>query len=229
MKGTEQVPIAAPIDPVATADDRPVVLDLIEKNKKQIGEIREELKKDPLYIPKKHDELWIVRFFLSHKKVKPAVRAAKYTLQFRKEHNLDAVDIRGQCIDKNVPNPTLAKYLSHCDDDAGTFSIPDKRRSVLHYVRLAGIKQHDLVENLTREEWLPVYLHFTEWSFQWLDYITRTTGRLTKLLRLIDLKGLKMSMLNIENISRDGKAMGAMEDCYPQALHSIKLCNAPAW
>jgi hypothetical protein len=228
MKGII-VPIAAPIDPVTTEDDRPAVLDLIEEKKQLIGAMREELKKDPLYSPMKHDDLWVLRFLLSHTKVKPAMKAAQHTLQFRKEHKLDEVDIRSQSLDKNSPNQALAKFRSHCDDDAGIFSIPDPRRNVVHYVRFAGIKQHAVVENLTSEECLEAYINFTEWSFQWLEYITRTTGRLTKLLRLIDLKGFKLSMLNSENISRDGKNMGTMEHCYPQALQAMYLCNAPLW
>jgi hypothetical protein len=73
MKGID-VPVAAPIDQVTTENDRPAVLDIIGKKKHLIGEMREELKNDPLYSPMKHDALWILRFLLSPKNVKRATR-----------------------------------------------------------------------------------------------------------------------------------------------------------
>jgi hypothetical protein len=30
-------------------------------------------------------------------------------------------------------------------------------------------------------------------------------------------------------LKRDGEAMGIMEDCYPQLLQSIFICNPPVW
>jgi hypothetical protein len=60
------------------------------------------LASDPLYEPNKHDDLWIVRFLLSHKqKVKAVTKAAQYTLQFRAKHQLDEVDIRYSPIGPN--------------------------------------------------------------------------------------------------------------------------------
>jgi hypothetical protein len=76
--------------PVCNEDVRPSVLDLIEKNRKTIDAVKQALEKDPLYTAEKHDDLWIFRFVLSHKKkVKEAVKAATSTLKYRKEHKLD--------------------------------------------------------------------------------------------------------------------------------------------
>jgi len=65
--------------------------------------------------------------------------------------------------------------------------------------------------------------------FQWLDYATRTTGRFTKSLRIMNLTGLGMSIMNRRDMRRDGDIMGLMEDCYPQSLESIKACFAPTF
>ena len=83
------------------------------------------------------------------------------------------------------------------------------------------------MENLSEDYWLPIFLHCSEWSHQWLDYVTRTTGRLTKSVRFVDADGLAMSMFNRECGRRDGKVMGLMEDCYPQLLESIFMCTPP--
>jgi hypothetical protein len=78
-------------------------------------------------------------------------------------------------------------------------------------------------------DWLPAFCYVSEWTFQWLDYITRTTGRLTKSLRLVDMEGFQVSRCNKEAMKRDGDAMAVMEDCYPQLLQTMFLCNAPKW
>lgn len=72
-------------------------------------------------------------------------------------------------------------------------------------------------------------MYLTEWSFQWLDYITRVTGRLTKSIRLLNFKEMKMSNISLENSKRDTAALGVMEDVYPQLLQTIYLCHGPAW
>lgn len=61
------------------------------------------------------------------------------------------------------------------------------------------------------------------------DHVTRITGRLTKSVRLIDTRGFAMSMISYEALKRDGDAMGVMEDCYPQLLQGIFICNPPSW
>ena len=70
--------------------------ELIEEHMRLIDDVKRALGTDPLYDVTKHDDLWIVRFLLSHKKtVKLSVKAAKHTLQFREEHKLDEHDING--------------------------------------------------------------------------------------------------------------------------------------
>ncbi len=42
---------------------------------------------------------------------------------------------------------------------------------------------------------------------QWCDYVTRTTGRLTKSVRLMDTRGFTLSCISSEGLKRDGDAM----------------------
>lgn len=94
---------------------------------------------------------------------------------------------------------------------------------------MASVDDHALVKNLDESDWLPVFAYFSEWTHQWLDYITRTTGRLTKNVRLANMTGVKLSGVSPESGRRMGKAMEVMEDCYPQLLHGIFMCNPPIW
>jgi hypothetical protein len=219
--------IAEPIHPIDEFDDRPSVKSLILKYRNPIDQVRDELLSEPLYCTNKHDDLWILRFVISHKEnLKAATKAAKYTMTFRKEHRLDEKDIRYMLPNHNE---SLQRYLKYVDDDAIRFVCPDQQRGIITFIDIAGVDQHSLVSNVDESDWLPSYLHFTEQAFQWLDYITRTTGRLTKSIRIIDASNIKLNSLNIELSRRDGKVMNLAQDCYPQLLQSMFICDAPCW
>lgn len=231
MKGID-VAIADPIPPVNEYDERPSVKELIEKKRKIIDLVKADLADEPLYDASKHDDLWILRFVLSHGKKKRAVKAAKVTMAFRQTHKLDDEDFRAfpPAGPRTHPRGKVFKdYLQYCNDDALNFCVPDAKRGVIGFLDVPGIHQHELVKHFPEEEWLPAFLYMSEWSHQWLDYVTRTTGRLTKTLRIANTDGIRVKHINSENQKRDGKAMGIMEDCYPQLLQGIFVCNSPPW
>ena len=61
------------------------------------------------------------------------------------------------------------------------------------------------------------------------DQVTRRTGYLTKYVRIVDLKGLKLSGVSREFQRRDSKNSKEIENAYPQLLGAIFLCHAPKW
>ena len=93
MKGVDEA-VADPIDPINEHDERPSVKALLDQHSDKIDKIRQGTVDDPLFDAKKHDDLWILRFWLSHKKTKQAIAAAKTTLLFRQKYKLDDKDIR---------------------------------------------------------------------------------------------------------------------------------------
>jgi CRAL/TRIO domain len=222
--------IAEAIPPVTALDQRRAVIDLITQHRTRIDQVRTELESDPLYNPNKHDDLWILRFLLSHKlRVKQAVKTAKFTLAFRAQHDLDRHDIRYNESYDGFAGESCARYMKYCTEDAVSFLLPDGKRGVVGIICLAGFDQHGLVKNVDESDWLPIFMFSSEWTHQWLDYITRTTGRLTKSIRIVDMAGVTLLGLNSENSRREGNAMGVMEDCYPQMLQSLVVCHAPPW
>ncbi|CAB9498712.1 expressed unknown protein [Seminavis robusta] len=226
MKGVE-VAIADPVEPVCTEDDRPAVKALILKHSEKIDKIKTALEDDPLYNPKKHDDLWILRFWLSHKKSKAAIEAAKHTLEFRKKYHLDELDIR-KMPPQEVKDGKLAEYNAAWKRKDGIVCYhPDPKRGVIVFIAVEARDQNVLVEKLSEDYWLPALLYLDEYSFQCLDYVTRTTGRLTKLIRFADCRGLSLGGLNMECTRRDARFMALMEDCYPQMTECIFVCNAP--
>jgi len=229
MKGVD-VAISDPIPPVDEYDKRLPVKELITENRDKIDEVRDILREDPLYDPQKHDDLWILRFLLSHKKnVKKASKASKSTLLFRQQFNMDEKDIRRDPPGESCCNKSTQRYFKYIKEGACEFVSPDPKRGVLIFANISDFACNDLVKNLDESEWLPHFSYITEFSHQWLDFVTRTTGRLTKQIRIIDLGGISMSDINMESNRRDGKAMGVMEDCYPQLLQRIFICNSPTW
>jgi hypothetical protein len=227
MQGID-VPIVDAIDPVTPEDDRLSVKELIATHRESIDKIKVELDSDPLFdYPAKHDDLWILRFYLSHKKVKPSVKAAKHTLLFRKEHNLDEKSLMSD------PSPHLAKdgplyeyWRDRSPNDSLVFSLPDKKRGVVGFFKFAGFVP-GASSVVSKEAWDYAFIYCSEWTHQRLDYVTRTTGLLTKSIRLIDMEGVGMKHMNRKDAKQDGDIMGLMEDCYPQLLQTIYICNAP--
>jgi CRAL/TRIO domain len=225
------VAIAEPAVVNSKDDDRPSIAELIREHRTSIDEIKMELLSEPEFdYENKHDDLWILRFVLSHKKRKQtAVKAAKHTLAFRKEYELDERDIRFSPPGPESDCEAIRRYSVYCDDDTFQWTLPDPQRGVVTFIRYAGLDQHGVVANVAEEDWVPVFVHISEWAHQWLDRISRTSGRLTKNTRLVDLAGMTMRAFSMKNTKRDSKVMNMMEDCYPQLLKSIYVVNPPLW
>lgn len=220
-----------PLPPVNEGDERLALVDVLKEHRSLIDQVAAELANDPLYQSSKHDDLWIVRFLLSHKKnIKAAVKAAKHTLAIRAEYRLDEKDIRFTRFDKNLPdNAAVQRYLSYCNDDMFQLTLPNVQLGVVCFIDIGHMDQHGLVQNVDAADWLPSFMYIAEWSHQWTDYISRTTGRLTQSIRIMDLAGLKLSAVSNEAKKRDSNAMKVVEDCYPQMLKGIFVCHSPVW
>ena len=227
MKGIEVAIVDPPIEPICEEyDHRPAVKDLIQEYSEKIEKIKVGIIDHPHYDSTKHDELWILRFYLSHKKSSKAIEAAKVTLDFRHEYNLDERDIR-HIPPHRVTDGKVGKFMSFTHDGAILPTHPHSQRGVIMFIKPASMEMNALVENLTEDYWLPTFIYITEWSHQWLDYVTRTTGRLTKQVRFMDPEGMSLSKFNRECMKRNAHAVNHMEDYYPQLLEAAFICNPP--
>jgi hypothetical protein len=74
---------------------------------------------------------------------------------------------------------------------------------------MLGLDQHGVVANVAEEDWVPVFVHTSEWAHQRLDRISRTCGRLTK----YTVTGLTMTAFSMKHTKRD---RNSMEDWYPR-------------
>ena len=113
--------------------------------------------------------------------------------------------------------------MKYAEDDFGQTCVPDRRLGVIVFLRMAALDQHSLVKNVSKDDWLPAFCYLNEWCFQWCDYLTRTSGRLTKFIRVVDAVGCGISWFNVEANRRDGHAMNAMEGKYSYSRKCSKM------
>ena len=116
MQGVDEA-VADPIEPVCPEDDRASVKALIEEHGEKIDKIRQGIVDDPLFDAQKHDDLWILRFWLSHKKTKQAIAAAKTCLAFREKWKLDEKDIRDETPHKTTEPRSKEYWEVRCQGD----------------------------------------------------------------------------------------------------------------
>mmetsp|Transcript_5661 Transcript_5661/g.6930 ORF Transcript_5661/g.6930 Transcript_5661/m.6930 type:complete len:290 (+) Transcript_5661:116-985(+) len=218
-------------------DSRPLVSELLEKNASQILELRSILQVDPNFVAEKYDDVWMLRYLLSHKKVKKASVAAINTMKFRKEYKLnDFGDIRHKVpdhfnLDSNQHIEASKKFISayYKSNTAIMHTQPDKDRGVVTYIIANQGNMDKVVETMTKEEILLAYSYNNEITYQILDEITRRTGRLTKVLKIMDLTDMPLSAMNKKYMKLDAEANKQLEDFYPQLLGSALVVNPPGW
>lgn len=222
-------------------DDRPFIKDLLSEHTSSIAAVRASLREEPdlsdLYDPSLYDDIWILRFLLSHKNdVDAATRAAVATMKFRQEYKLNDTDLRGRM--KHLDGvPAEAGYgLPHCEKLTACATkyacfntLPDENRGPIMYVYLDKLDMNKLNETCTQEELKLSAIYTNESYYQILDTITRRTGRLTKLLKVCDMDGLSMRKMNRGYLSKDGAASKEIDDYFPQLLGGLLVVHAPKW
>lgn len=220
-------------------DNRPLVKDLLEKHASKLAELRAILEKEESYSKEHYDDLWMLRFLLSHNtKVSKASTAAINTMNFRKERKMNELgDIRNKLLDHSNIDAQCDRYfeihkqyLKVCHSNlALMFTLPDPDRGLVQIITPKFIDQKKVVQDMTIEETVDVYLLSNETIFQINDEITRRTGKLTKVLRIMDMTGFSLKDFDREYIKRDGAANKAIEDCYPGLLGTCVVNDPPSW
>lgn len=237
-----------PIALTCPEDTRPAVRDLLAQHRKKLAALRGLVEDHEHFQPGRHDDLWLLRFLLSHGG-KPAVAAAKArgAITFRHARRLDEVDLKLLWPRTDVVQATAAdhffaegtawqhfrsasaKYDTCCGPDALIHLWPDPDRSIITIIKMAGLDMNALAHTLTNAEQACVAQYYIEWASQLCDFVTRRTGRLTKSIRLVEARGMALTAINKEYLKRDAAIAAETEDFYPQLLASIYICHSPGW
>ena len=204
------------------------VSDLLNIHRDDVDALRVALQHDTLFDLKRHDDLWLLRFVLSHAAkggVAAAAKAARGALRYRDDMGMDAPDYDA------TPEAKAAIKLFYDNIGAGgiSFFAPDSERGVLLVAVTRLIDMPGIANATTRDQFLLAARCASEWLFRRCDETTRRTGYLTKYVRLVECDGMRFSQMSREFRARDAQSARLLEECYPQMLESIFLCHPPGW
>lgn len=228
---------ATPITPVTSWDIRPAVSDLLLEHADSIQKMRSILEGEPMFVPQLHDDLFLLRFWLSHaskrnpaKSITRAADAARVTIKYRAHHGLDDVDIRHDWPNPQSRTPIYRKFFDCFRAGCLRHTIPNNDRGLVTFFQISGMDPKLMLAKLSEDEQRASAARFAEWSFQILDAATRRTGRLTKAARLIDFRGANFSaVLDRDLNKREATIAKAFEDHYPQVLGHVFIIDPPGW
>jgi len=218
--------------PVTAEDDRPLVRDLLLQHERGLEALRSLVVGEPLYSPTVHDDLWLLRFLLSHKdKVAVAARAAASCMRYRHENGLDVLDAIAA---DEAPDATEQRLIdltnTSIEDGSLSWYQPDPDRGVVMMCLARGMDLEKLSAQVDADEQARLGRRTREWLFQVSDRVTRRTGRLTKVAELIEVKGASMSKVMSGEWQKRDQALAKMtEDFYPQLIGAIYICHPPSW
>jgi len=240
-------------EPSDVVDERPLISDLLAEHFRTIEAVRDEILADEVgrflhskgSNAKRYDEIWILRFVLSHKgNVKSATRAALDTMKFREKKKLNELgDIRYRMvnvgIDPAYPEewkdkewlPGQEFFASCCEPNALIMYQPDMSRGVIELIDVGKVDSHAIAKGMCDAvgDWSNFNLYSNESNFQVLDHVTRTTGRLTKLCRIFDMRNVGWNTVSFDYVRQDSTACKVVEDFYPQHLGMACIVNCPDW
>ena len=158
--------------------------------------------------------------------------AYKYIYIYGKEHNIDDIKIQHpKHREGGLSLPVDQRiFYDYWEKDTFLNIIPDSDRGVISYMLLQGLNQHELVKALTEEQILKDYINLHEWAYQISNDITRRTGRLTKQLRIYDMKSMPLRQINRKYLFHiDARINAQMADVYPLLLGALFIVNSPPW
>jgi len=237
---------------VNSHDDRPLIADLLVTHFVAIVSIRERINANDIgkelfhkgCNSERYDDIWILRFVLSHRcNVKSATKAALKTMIFREEKKLNEVgDLRykiknykgednNATSNSNATNdlPGRKLFKTFCEKDAIFNFLPDKNRSISGIIQLSNVDMDRIVTDTSEEESFEWYLYHHESFHQVLDEITRRTGRLTKMMQIIDMANMQLLKMNLTYVKRDAYALHIIEEFYPEHFGAMFIFNSPGW
>ena len=210
-------------------DTRPLIGELLAEHSEEIRSVQNMLltADEELYRANSsvYDDIWILRFILSHKKdVKAAGKAALKTMNFRKENKLNELgDTR------HILFPVQELFGSFCEGRHSIESWPDENRGIIQYINLSAIDTSSVGSKMSHDDLVSLYMYVNESVYKTLDEVTRRTGRLTKCLRVIDFGKVQLRKLNLSYLKKDAAASKDIEDYYPQLLGMLLVVNSPSW
>merc|ERR1712151_998877 len=119
---------------------------------------------------------------------------------------------------------------NNCVSKGGYYhTLPDINRGIVTFMRVDKVDMKAIATKINDDDLVEAYIYLNESIYQTLDHITRTTGRLTKQLKVIDFEGANLKHINMKFIKKDSTVNKKLEDFYPQMLGMLVIVNSPSW
>jgi len=202
--------------------------DLLKKHAADVAELRLSLGKD-LPVTKKfpyYDDIWLLRYILSFKTAKKALKPAQICIAWRKE-NQEFLD---KCADDGaefkkldisvVSNKYQVAGLVDCLKDGGPFVV----------IRPSQGDPEAMYTNMTYAELHQLHYGYRELSFRRCDRLTRSSRIIVKQILIFDMDKVSFSKVMDR---RGGKVYGpvskACANYYPQLQSKFVMINTPSW
>ena len=204
-----------------------VIADLLAQHAEKVAAVRAAMPSATAhYDPTQHDDLWCLRFLLSHKLAPPkAVAAMAAALELRHTMGLDEVAVHVRTLPcERWPAwaafeeclPLFAVYTHWPHPDGG----------LIHLCRAPEVDLRALAAKIDKLEFFLKYA--LEWNFQILDDASRRCGRILKITRVFDCPGFSpRRQLSLAAVRKLTALSAQWESLYPQLLGVQLFCHVP--
>jgi len=208
-----------------------VVAELLKTHAAALAELLAAVQDDPLF--NNHhpyfDELGRLRFLLSAKlDPKKAAANLRSALALRQQFGLDEVRerIRG------APSRTWSTDAAWAAMEmhtilSETIIQPDPDGPIISLIKPAQLDQHRVADEITPAAFQAFVRTRNEAMYAVLDETTRRTGRLTRMVRIMNIEGLSIGGVSQKLSKASGNLSEQTQCLYPQLLVGMVGINVP--
>jgi len=218
-----RAPAEVKLELSAATADSVSVSELLARHREVIEATRTIVNSLEGYDASLHDDIFLLRFLLSHKmNTKAAVKAFGTALKWRRENGIDmvAAEIRAGMQQHEFPGYT------HIHPHAQMYFVNPTGQQPYMFASAAGLRFGDLMTAVRPAEYVRYTHYVNEWTFQQCDAATRKLDRFIKVVRVVDSTGLGWAHAHLGFFRVVAAANKGSEDAYPQLLGAFFLCNA---
>lgn len=167
-----------------------------------------------------YDDIWALRFCLSHDEDDEALATARKTLSWRKEH--------AEMLEKAAKRERVKKFASIERFVAADYHGEDKRGNPVYCIRAGISNPSAMMDAHTKDEVLMFMMYRKEIGFLIADERTRRTRKLHKLITVNDLNHVSLMAGTDKRFQKVlGESSKMSETLYPQLLDRAVLINVP--
>jgi len=200
------------------------VSSLLKEHAARISRLRMVVAMHPHYDAAKHDDLFLLRFAMSHASDAAAGAAVCTALTVRHKYSLD--DVAKEVTSSGTRNWSQRRHRGWVHLMPVEFIQVDAYAPGVLY---ADLRECDMyaAAAVPHAQFSEAQRYMMEFVFQRMDWATRRSGVITKYVRIINMRGARLSAVNPRFVKRDADDNKELQSLYPQLLGAVLVCNLP--